>query len=265
MEIATIAHHLYMKILLLSFLILLNFVHVTAQEKLEDSTSNTIDTINISGKVVDEKGLPVRQARVLSETFNKNSRYIETKTDNKGHFVLKGIAPSGNVRVFTSGIVVEKPINASRYLLIVMAPIPAISIRSENTKFAIMGKRISLKEKYTYQVKGKIEYGSFHPFGHTWPASYIGGMQKFYDLLATSIVYPENAIKNNIEGTVVVEFTVGKNGIPKDFVKVNDLGYGCFEEVIRVIKYGKKWNVALVADQPVEQKILIEVPFKLTD
>ena len=41
---------------------------------------------------------------------------------------------------------------------------------------------------------------------------YVGGMDSLYSYLSASLVYPEEAINNNIQGKVVVYFVVGKKG-----------------------------------------------------
>ena len=89
-------------------------------------------------------------------------------------------------------------------------------------------------------------------------------LQKFYDFINNNILYPEKAIKNNIEGMVTVEFTIDTSGNYKDFIVIRDIGYGCSEEVLKVIKKSKKWNSALNGTL-VNQRVSLEVPFKLLD
>lgn len=59
-----------------------------------------------------------------------------------------------------------------------------------------------------------------------------GGIEKLY----SKIKYPEIAIKQGVEGRVVVRFVVDKNGKVSDPEIIRGIGAGCDEEVLRVIK-----------------------------
>ncbi|RYG21235.1 MAG: hypothetical protein EOO07_03120 [Chitinophagaceae bacterium] len=224
----------------------------------------SVDTVNISGKLVTEQGLPIYNALVLSETFGENHKYIQTTTDINGEFNLKGIKPTDRLRFRTAMMAVEYNLNGSRYLVAVMIPMLKLELNSFKAPFSIEAKRVASKEKYSYKTTDTLINVGFHPFGHYAPATYPGGLFKFYNFIKTNIVYPDRAIKGNVEGLVAIEFTIDRSGNYKDFLVVRDLGYGCAEEVLRVIKKSKKWNSAVLGN-PVEQRISLQVPFKLLD
>ena len=94
---------------------------------------------------------------------------------------------------------------------------------------------------------------------------YPNGAAKFYQYLKENVVYPTAAIANAIEGNVTIEFTVGEDGFIKEAKLVKDIGYGCGEELIKVIKRSKKWNAAMQHGKSIATQFSIEVPFKLTD
>ncbi|MEJ2617188.1 MAG: TonB family protein, partial [Ignavibacteriaceae bacterium] len=57
------------------------------------------------------------------------------------------------------------------------------------------------------------------------------------DSLLTRLKYPQEALKNNIQGKVIVKFIIDTNGYaicPKIESKL--IGYGCEDEAIRVIR-----------------------------
>lgn len=252
-----------MKKLILSFL--LPFCISTAlAQKNRDSIIVSIDTINVHGKVVDEIGKPIVDAIVLSETLDKNNNYIQTRTNDEGLFKLNGINPKDILRIRKKEVAIEQPLKESRYLFIVMLPLNQLKLNTNSTPFTISAKRISAKQKYVFKKIDSAIYIVWHPFGHYWPASYPGGIEKFYDFIRKSIVYPEKAIKNNIEGLVAIAFTVNHNGTLSDISILRDIGYGCAEEVVRIIKSSKNWNPAMNG-QSVNQRVSIEVPFKLID
>jgi TonB family protein len=73
--------------------------------------------------------------------------------------------------------------------------------------------------------------------------SYPGGKKALDDFIKSHLQYPEEAIKNKVEGTVAVEYDVdvfGKVILTK--VK-HGIGYGCDEEAVRLVEmlqYSKK-------------------------
>lgn len=54
--------------------------------------------------------------------------------------------------------------------------------------------------------------------------------------LRKRIKYPDEAIRNNIEGIVIVQFKVDTHGQPSNLIVKEGIGYGCDEAVIRAIK-----------------------------
>jgi len=247
------------------FLVFITLIATTLKaQKVSDSVVTYIDTVNIHGKVIDEQGAPLKNVTVLSETFDKNNNYIQTKTDQNGSFKLNGIRATDWIRVRMEKMAVEKPLGGSRFLLIRMLPLEARKLNNYPVEFNISAKKISSKSKYLYKRKDSATYKGWHPFGHHKSAEYPGGNRKFYDFIKTYIKYPQKAIQNNIEGMVAVEFTIDTKGDYKDFSVIQDIGYGCSEEVISVIKSSKKWNPAFNG-LAVEQRFTIEIPFKLID
>jgi len=72
----------------------------------------------------------------------------------------------------------------------------------------------------------------------------IGGMDSYRKYLADSRKIPSAALSAGIHGTGVITFTVAADGTLTDFGRVSLLGYGCEEEVERLIKNGPKWTPA---------------------
>ncbi len=84
---------------------------------------------------------------------------------------------------------------------------------------------------------------------HKKPDSFIrqpkfpGGKKALDEFIRTNLVYPEEALKNKIEGVVTVEFDIDADGNISDIVVKHALGYGCDEEAVRLVKllkYEKK-------------------------
>jgi TonB family protein len=89
-----------------------------------------------------------------------------------------------------------------------------------------------------------------------------GGRRSFKKYLEKNLQYPPAALENRIEGKVTVEFTVQPNGQLTDFKVVKGLGYGCDEEVIRLIKDGPPWTPSKRNEQPVQETIKVRLKFE---
>ena len=72
-----------------------------------------------------------------------------------------------------------------------------------------------------------------------------GGEKALSEFLKSHLDYPVNARENGIEGAVWVAFIVLPNGKISHFKIIKELGFGCDEEVLRLIdllKYEKAYN-----------------------
>lgn len=77
------------------------------------------------------------------------------------------------------------------------------------------------------------------------------------------IKYPESAIRNGIEGRVVVAFIVGKDGRVRDVTVVRGVSEELDAQVMKVISASPKWKAAQIKGNPVSVRISIPVEFKL--
>lgn len=74
---------------------------------------------------------------------------------------------------------------------------------------------------------------------------YPGGKAAFKRYVAENLVYPEDAIKNRIEGTVHLSVEVDDNGKVIDVHIEKGIGHGCDEEAVRLVSlmhYGSVHN-----------------------
>ncbi|HLZ16263.1 MAG TPA: carboxypeptidase-like regulatory domain-containing protein [Cyclobacteriaceae bacterium] len=88
-----------------------------------------------------------------------------------------------------------------------------------------------------------------------------GGRKAYDHYLESSVQYPEEALKNKIKGKSGIEFTVGVDGSLNDFRVIKKLGYGCDEEVIRLVKEGPRWNPTTEDDKPIESIVRVRLRF----
>jgi len=92
---------------------------------------------------------------------------------------------------------------------------------------------------------------------------YPGGMAKFYDYVGNAVRYPDMATQNNIQGTVLVSFTVEKDGSLTDVRVERKLGGGTDEEAMRVLRASKKWIPGIQNGKRVRVRYTIPIGFKL--
>lgn len=88
-----------------------------------------------------------------------------------------------------------------------------------------------------------------------------GGEKAYNRYLETNVRYPEDALKNNVKGKVKIEFIVHPDGSFDQFKVVKRIGYGCEEELIRLIKEGAKWFPTTENGKPVESHVRVGLKF----
>lgn len=77
-------------------------------------------------------------------------------------------------------------------------------------------------------------------------SEYPGGVAAWLRYLNKNFRYPEDALNNEVQGTVVVEFIVDKEGLVSDVQAVSGpTAGGLREEAMRVIRQSGKWTPAI--------------------
>ena len=91
------------------------------------------------------------------------------------------------------------------------------------------------------------------------------GWNEFFKFTIGNIKYPTEARENNIQGIVNSYIIINENGKIEDFGIEKGIGYGCDEEVLRVIGLFKDeiFNPATKDGKPIKVKYLYKVSFKL--
>ena len=95
-------------------------------------------------------------------------------------------------------------------------------------------------------------------------SEYPGGLRAWKFFLERNMRYPQDAIDNNIQGTVLVQFIVDKDGNVSDVEAVS----GPMElrpEAVRVIKKSGKWTPAIQQGRQVKSYKRQPVKFELAD
>ncbi len=92
-----------------------------------------------------------------------------------------------------------------------------------------------------------------------------GGQKEMNIFVAKNLKYPEDAVNHNIQGLMLARLTIKKDGTAKFEEFIRKLGYGCNEEVQRIIKKMPKWTPALSGNKPVDSEYIMKINFRLSN
>ena len=90
-----------------------------------------------------------------------------------------------------------------------------------------------------------------------------GGMAKLMPFIQENMRYPKIAIKKGIEGRVICQFTVTKDGSIENVFVVRGLHKSLDKEAVRIIKKMPKWKPGKRKGENADYKYTIPVEFKL--
>lgn len=92
-------------------------------------------------------------------------------------------------------------------------------------------------------------------------AAPAGGIGSFYQYLRDNVRYPSVARRNGVEGKVMVQFVVGKDGAISEVKVIRGIGAGCDEEAVRVMQKAPSWNPGKQRGKPVRQRCIVPIVF----
>jgi len=87
---------------------------------------------------------------------------------------------------------------------------------------------------------------------------------KIVSHIKSNLKYPEEAVKNKVQGQVVAEFVIDEQGAVTNPVITQGIGSGCDEEALRIISSMPAWVPGTQDGQPVKVKMRLPIAFKLT-
>lgn len=91
---------------------------------------------------------------------------------------------------------------------------------------------------------------------------FIGGVDALYAFLQKNLEYPQSARDNNVQGTVLIEFVVERNGNVSNVKVVAPLFPACDQEAIRVVQMLPKWKPGEQMGKAV--RVYYNLPIKFT-
>lgn len=115
------------------------------------------------------------------------------------------------------------------------------------------------KSKFDEQVGDKIHNVT------DVTAQFPGGAAGITRYLSSKVRYPESAMKQKVQGRVIVKFAVGKNGKIFDARILKGISDDLDAEALRIVKEMPEWEPALVDGKPVASYFTLPVTFRLPD
>ena len=92
---------------------------------------------------------------------------------------------------------------------------------------------------------------------------YPGGPAECMKFLAQNIRYPKKARENGIQGRVVVQFVVDKDGSIDDIKIVKSVSWELNDEAKRVVKRMPKFKPGTIGGEPVRMRFTMPIMFRL--
>lgn len=95
------------------------------------------------------------------------------------------------------------------------------------------------------------------------PAEFPGGMEKLKRYLSVNIIYPDYALKHNIEGKVYIRFVVDKTGLIENITVLKSPQKLLDEEAVRVVKKMPDWKPCKYHNRAIPSVYHLPITFKL--
>jgi periplasmic protein TonB len=90
-----------------------------------------------------------------------------------------------------------------------------------------------------------------------------GDLEKFRDWVQKNLVYPAEAVKNGVQGRVIVQFSISSKGKVVDARVLRGVHDTLDNETLKVIKSSPDWEPAIQDGKKVKQQFVMPVIFSL--
>jgi|LFRM01.1.fsa_nt_gb TonB family protein len=246
------------------------------------SEMKTENTFLISGKVNDDRSIPIQGASVVLKGTN-----MGTITDSNGNFQLKVPSNDGSIDISfigykTEELVINKLKSSNGEMT---TEIPVIfRLQGEGVEsydgptpdngvvVVGFGSQTSLMYKFPKKATSNIpdtpqdsaETNEIFVVVEEQP-EFPGGNDAMMKYLADNVSYPVIAKENGIQGRVICDFLVRKDGSITDVKVARGVDPSIDKEAVRVIEQMPKWKPGMQRGQAVNVRYTLPVTFKLNN
>jgi periplasmic protein TonB len=142
---------------------------------------------------------------------------------------------------------------------------PATTATTTARKKGRVTTSVAANNKNAGNTTMKMDKMGFYDYTEVPPA-FAGGQSALEDYITNHIEYPQQAIDNNVEGTVNIQFTIDENGKVGNAKATGDkLGYGLEDAAVQVISQMPKWTPGKIKGKNVKAWYTLPVTYKIEE
>ena len=229
---------------------------IVKAEEVKSVENSSDEKFNISGIVMEypaKKPVPGASIIIRGTTMG-------TLTDKDGKFTLP--VKKGDVLVVsyiglqTQSVVVQADVNLGIWMKEDVQPMEEMVVVAQTPKEEVKYTKVEVEETEEPQEKVIFQVVEEMP-------EFPGGMGEAMKFLAKNIKYPVAAQQAKIEGRVIVQFVVERDGSISDVHAMRGVNPDLDAEAIRVVSLMPKWNPGKQRGKAVAVKYTMPIMFRL--
>ena len=229
---------------------------IVKAEEVKSVENSSDEKFNISGQVWEYPAKkPVPGASIIIRGTTTG-----TLTDKDGKFTLP--VKKGDVLVVsyiglqTQSVVVQADVNLGIWMKEDVQPMEEMVVVGQTPKEEVKYTKVEVEETEEPQEKVIFQVVEEMP-------EFPGGMGEAMKFLAKNIKYPVAAQQAKIEGRVIVQFVVERDGSISDIHTVRSVSPELDAEAIRVVSLMPKWKPGKQRGKAVAVKYTMPIMFRL--
>ena len=260
----------YLYVLPLAAIAVTAFARPEVSEKVEEISAvkvNDLTAIMKTEEVKSPEKHPAKEIKVQGQVLEKS-----TNAPVVGASVIIKGTTSGTITDLDGNFVISMPVGATLSVSYINMKTKELTITEK-----LIGKIKSLKVYLEGEITTKTQevvvvgYGGGEEASDEVPVFQVveempefpGGMGECLKFLGKNIKYPVEAQKAGVQGKVIVQFVVEKDGNIANPKVVRSIDPDLDGEAIRVISIMPKWKPGMQKGQPVRVKYTVPVTFRL--
>ena len=161
----------------------------------------------------------------------------------------------------------HKGLAPTRKALTISTPYPQQTTMDEMKKLlviALLMLTASVAQAQTDNAAVKDTADEIMVFCEEMP-QFPGGDEAMMKYVGSNLRYPDVARAKNVEGKVLIQFVVEKDGSVSNVAVKSDIGGGCGEEAARVVQAMPRWTPGKMGGKAVRFRYTLPISFKLQE
>ena len=229
------------KVASIATIIGISTVMFACEEELNNGITEIVEEANQQIEYSDDVKVALDRLRI--EKPNEEFTVIETKIDNEENINrLNAYDPNQIEQIFVTKDGDEKSI-----VMIV------------NKSSALFEKTLEVQESNSKDSENEV-FTIVEKM-----AEFPGGTEAFGQYLSENMRYPAQAQRLGVQGRVMLQFIVEKDGSLSDITVLKGIGAGCDGEAIRILQESPKWTAGTQRGEKVRQKMVVPIAFSLNE